>query len=245
VVNSFVYDNPQHDSLVVPVLFSGNGTASPTPQFYQVAETNRQSLNLGPALVRLISTDVRMKMGRHDADPFWPWDPDWEYNDLPSGVSSWDSSVDLYIMNIEATNLGSKNDGYEGDVIVGHFKPLDASFADPGHEDDTYFMIVNGLNDATGSAADCAQQIRLDFDFGASSIDSLLRLNRETGQVEEVVGLLSDGGSLYHLDLVLDGGTGDLFKFDNGGAFVPEPTTIGLLVAGGLFLSLSRSRRKE
>jgi hypothetical protein len=42
------------------LLFSGAGTDTPTTQFNQVAETNRQSLNLGPALVRLVSTDVRM-----------------------------------------------------------------------------------------------------------------------------------------------------------------------------------------
>jgi hypothetical protein len=205
---------------------------------------NRRTLNLGLALVRLISTNLRMKMGRHknDKEPWEFWIPDEEDNDLPSGVSSWNSSADPYITNISVTNLGAKNDGLRGDVIVGYFEPLDPSFAEPGHEDDIYFMIVNGLSDETGSAADCAQQIRLDFDFGASSIDSLLRLNRETGQVEEVVGLLSDGGSLYHLDLVLDGGTGDLFKFDNGGAFVPEPATLALLLMGGLAL-LRRGRK--
>jgi hypothetical protein len=44
-------------------------------------------------------------------------------------------------------------------------------------------------------------------------------LSRDTGFVE-TVNLTSDGSSLYHLDLVLDGGTGDLFKFNNGGTFV-------------------------
>ncbi len=44
-------------------------------------------------------------------------------------------------------------------------------------------------------------------------------MSRETGLVQEL-SLVSDGGSLYHRDLILDGGTGDLFKFNNGGTFV-------------------------
>ena len=50
-------------------------------------------------------------------------------------------------------------------------------------------------------------------------IEAEIGLTSSTGLVEEV-SLLSDGGSLYHLDLTLDGGTGDLFKFSNGGSFV-------------------------
>jgi len=157
-----------------------------------------------------------MKMGRHlDGGPV--------FNDLPAGVSSWNSVADPYITDITATNLGSKNDGLEGDVIVGYLKPLDPSFTDPGYEDDIYFMIVNGLSDATGLASEASQQIRLDFNFLASGITSLERLNRDTGLIEPV-SLIFDGGSLYHLDLILDGGTGDLFKFNNPGTFVSGPS---------------------
>ena len=211
-VTSFFYENVVRYTDILPVLFSDDGsTDNPTAQFYQVAETNRQSLNLGPALVRLISTDVRMKMGLHVGGN----------NTLPSGVLSWDSSADPYITSIAVTNLGSKNDDYEGDVIVGYFKPLHESFTNAGHEDDIYFMIVNGLSDATGSAADCEQLIQIQFDFFGTEIDSLLRLSRETGLVEQV-SLVNLTGSVYGLDLYLDGGTGDLFKFNNGGLFVGE-----------------------
>ena len=217
-VDSFMYDPLQYGpdagggANFGPVFFTGGDTDLPTPQFYQVAETNRQSLNLGPALVRLISTDVRMIMGRH---------PGGVTNTLPAGVSSWDSGADPYITSIAVTNLGSKNDDYEGDVIVGYFKPLHESFTSAGHEDDIYFMIVNALSDATGSAADCAQLIQIQFDFSGTEIDSLLRLSRETGLVEQV-SLVNLTGSVYGLDLYLDGGTGDLFKFNNGGLFVGE-----------------------
>lgn len=212
----YIYETGRDPVLEVPIMFSGSGTDNPTPQFSHIAETNRQSRNLGSALVRLVSTDLRMDMGRHKTSV--PVD-----NDLPSGVSAWDSAADPYVTNITATNLGSKNAGLEGDVIVGYFKPLDASFTNPGFEDDIYFMPVNGLTFGDASGAETAQQIRLDFDFAASGINSLQRLSRDTGLVEDVA-LISDGGSVYHLDLTLDGGTGDLFKFDNGGTFVSLPT---------------------
>ena len=213
VIDAFVYEQPMHCFDNTPIMFAGGGTTSPTTQFYQVAETNRQSSNLGPALVRLISSDVRMKMGRHKVYTSI------YYNTQPDDVSTWTSTADPYITNITATNLGTNNDGYEGDVIVGYFEPLAAEFTNAGHEDDIYFMIVNGLSDGTGLASDCEQRIRLDFDFGTSGIDSLLRMSRETGLIEDVA-LVSTGGSSYYLDLYLDGGTGDLFKFNNGGTFV-------------------------
>jgi hypothetical protein len=200
-----------------------SSTTNPTPNFYRAAETNQQSDNLGPALVRLLSTDVHMKMGKHSVGLAQVT------NTLPTGVASWHSEAVPYITGISATNLGSKNSGLAGDVIVGSFKPLDASFTNAGHANDAYFMIVNGLSDATGSAADCRQTVHVEFDFGASGIDSLLRLSRDTGCVEQV-SLTHLTGSQYSLNLTLDGGTGDLFKFDNGGLFViPEPGTMCLL----------------
>ncbi len=227
LVDSFIYDTIADGIVgVAPIMFSGYGTANPTAQFYQVAETNRQSLILGPALTRLISTDLRMKMGRHE-EPVWWWTEEVD-NDLPSGVSSWTAGADPYITSITAANLGTKNNGLPGDVIVGYFKPLAAEFTNAGHEDDVYFMLVNGLSDENGSVAETTQKIRLTFDFGASDIDSLLYIDRDVDKVLEV-SLVHDGGSLYHLDWYLGGGTGDLFKFNNGGTFVPEPATITLL----------------
>ena len=213
LIDAFVYetDNP-NPGVVEAILFNGVGTGSPTPLFAQVAETNRQSQNIGPGLVRLVSTDARMIMGRHmDGVP--------TTNTLAPGVATWDAAADPFITDISATNLGALNDGLEGDVVVGYYEPLHESFTTPGFDDDTYFMIMNGLSLPTGTVAATSQEIRLDFDFGASGITNLLRLSRDTGLVE-TVNLVSDGGSLYHLDLTLEGGTGDLFKFNNGGAFV-------------------------
>jgi hypothetical protein len=195
-------------------MFNGDGTDSPTATFDHLAETNRQSLNLGPALVRLITTDTRMIMGEH-------MDVGIVTNTTPIAVSTWDAAADPFITSISAVNLGTKNDGLRGDVIVGYFQPLDASLADAGFADDTYFMIVNGLSDVVGSAADTAQLITVDFDFGTSGIDSLQSLSRNTGQVE-LVQLQMLGDALYRMDLTLAGGTGDLFKFNNGASFVGD-----------------------
>ena len=223
--NPYCYDNIkdnlsldgvmfEHDGTEPPYPYTGQDSDPPTPTFYHFAEVTRQSLNLSPALTKLISTDtgVRMVMGEHDDGGTVP-------NPLPTANTAWSPGDDPYITAITATNLGTKNNGLRGDVIVGYLKPLDASFVDPGYEDDDYFMIVNGLNDFDGSSAQTQQNVRIDFDFGSDNIDSLIRLSRDTGEIERV-DLISDGGSAYHLDLVLDGGTGDLFKFNNGGRFV-------------------------
>ena len=228
--NSYVYEKTEPGGTIDSVLFDGLGTTSPTPQFYYTAETNRQSRNLGPALVRLISTDLRMELGRHE-DCFFITCFGPAENELPIRAWDWDPSADPYITEISATNLGGNNDGLEGDVIVGYFESIDESFSDPGFEDDTYFMILNGLSDASGTAAETAQTINLNFDFRSSGINSLLRLSRDTGLIE-VVPLVSDGGSQYHLDLTLDGGTGDLFKFNNGATF------LGATVGNANFASL-------
>ncbi len=135
------------------------------------------------------------------------------------------------------TNLGTKNGGLSGDVYVGFFNPLHLSFGDPTGA--TYFMVTNALGgdlrlpdgstDNTATVAQTRQQMTLDFDFGVTGIHSLLRLNRNTGLVDTIDTSYSDGGNTvftslgngkYQLQLKLDGGTGDLFKYNDGTAFV-------------------------
>src|SRR5206468_2041030 len=94
-------------------------------------------------------------------------------------------------------------------------------YGDPAGE--AYFMVTNGLGgdlqDASALATDCAQSMTLNFNFGASGITALDRLRRSDGAVE-VLPLNHISGSLYSYTLTLDGGTGDLFKYDDGTAFV-------------------------
>lgn len=177
------------------------------PFFNEFAETNRQSRNLGHALVRLLSTDVGMIMGefKHGAQAIT--------NTLPEGVPVWKAGAGTnpYLVDAHAENPGKLNHGLRGDLVIGCFKPLQGL-------EDRYFMVVNGLTAGTGTAKDATQTIRLSFDFKDSGIESLLRLSRETGK-EEVVPLIHDGGTRYHLDFSLEGGTGDLFKYHNGNHF--------------------------
>ncbi len=213
---AFIYDvDPPSYGAFIPMLFEEGGDSSPTPFFYRVAEMNRQSLNLGPSLLRLVSTDIRLVRGRHRVLGLFD-----VRNARPDGVEDWDADAVPHIVGISARNDNPLvNSGLPGDVVVGVFRVLDESFDGEEWTGETYFMIVNGLSDANHPASETRQTIRIDFDFSGTPIERLQRRSRETGEIE-VVPLISDGGSLRHLDLTLDGGTGDLFKFDTGAPFV-------------------------
>jgi hypothetical protein len=222
-VNAFTY-NAYNQSYILAAMFDGMGDGSPTPVFDSVKETNRQSLNLGSTLVRLLSTDVRYVLGRHPNNN--AFDNNGDANTLPNGLTSASSANgwgNAHLTNVAVANLGNINQqdywlgdqALAGDVILGFFKVLDESLDGPASGQD-HFMVVNGLvEDEGASAGDTRQRITLSFDFANSGIDGLLRLSRLTGEPERV-NLIHDGGSLYHVDLILDGGAGDLFRYDNG-----------------------------
>lgn len=214
-LSAFIYNNPLAN--LQSTLFAGDGDVNPTATFYEAAEANRQSSNLGPALVRLLSTDIRMVQGQYGGHP--------APIPLPINVSAWDTGADSYMTSITVANRGTMNGGLPGGVLVGYFKILpglkaSAMFFDGTSVGEQYFMIVNALTDRNGSGAQTQQDIHIEFDFGASGITRLLRLSRNTGDVEIVPLVPLGGGLAYSLDLVLDGGVGDLFKFDTGAPFV-------------------------
>ena len=238
-LNCFTYNSGSSTLFNPP----STGDDSPGPGYYQFKETARQARNLSPALTRLISKGggTRFVAGRNSSNT--------ANSPLPLDWKTWaaGSEGDPYTTSIAATNFGTTNGGFRGDVLIGYFDPLLESFDGPNFSGELYFMITNGLSDPTGLAADCRQQITLNFDFKTSGISSLLRLSRETGLVEQVP-LTSDGGSKYHLALILDGGTGDLFKFNDGapfvGFYVPEPSMAPALAGGALSLvGMRRGRR--
>jgi hypothetical protein len=216
--SAFTYTDSHSTSENKSALFSSKDDSVPTNAFYQIAETNRQSRNLGPALVRLLSTDVRMIMGQHTSSG--------TYNTTPDGVTPGITGADDYLTDVSATNLGSCNNGLPGDVIVGFFKVLDESFDGTAYSNQKYFMVTNGLSDGSGSASATQQKIRLTFNMGSSGITSLQRLSRYNGKIE-IVPLTSEGNGIYSLDLTLDGGTGDLFKYNTGAPFVAVDTLAG------------------
>ena len=205
---AFIYDD-LGNAYVRPLLFDGGG-ADPCrmPEFDYVAETNRQGRNLGRSLVGLQNVRIRIKQGPN--------------SDSGHDIAAFDNTAVAYLDDMTVANLGSKNGSQPGDVLVGTFEVLDEDFDGPAYSDEVYFMVVNGLSDPCGTASETQQQITLNFDFGGiATINSLQRVDRDSGAIEPVA-LVPDGGNTYHLDLTLDGGTGDLFKYNTGASHVAD-----------------------
>ncbi|HEX3600077.1 MAG TPA: autotransporter-associated beta strand repeat-containing protein [Lacipirellulaceae bacterium] len=219
---------------------NNNFGGQPNGQVYQsFQETARQGRNLGPALTKLISYGYGPNFIAGAGSSGLPGE--WLNFDRNNA-----QPAQRYLTGINnITNLGTKNGGLSGDVYVGFFNPLLRNFGDPTNT--TYFMVMNGLggnltlpngqSDNTATVADTRQQMTLNFDFGITGINSLLRLNRNTGQVDVIntgfsdggdTVLASQGGGKYQLQLKLDGGTGDLFKYNDGTPFVGVQSTVPL-----------------
>lgn len=237
---AFIYNRvPDDENMPYFPIGFGADESETTTRFYQQSQLNAEILNLGPALLRLQTTDVRVARGEH-VEPLCValgGTPEScvEPIPLPNGVEAWNISADPYIESITATNLSGANDGFAGDVLVGYFEPLSEAFDGPGHAGETYFMLVNSMAYPDRDSSEVRQRIHVTFDFGGSGITGLQRLSRFTGQVEPVV-LEPLGGSRYRLTLEYGGGEGDLYKFDNGAPFIvadepapAPPVTVALV----------------
>jgi hypothetical protein len=212
--NTFVYN------MGATSLFSGPGDTNPKPAYSQLAEIQRRARNLGPAVTHLLSTDVRFINGKHrDASSGATVS-----NPTPVDVLNWQFAVnDPYLRGWVITNVGTKNDGLPGDVWLSWFKPLEEAYDGPTCNGEIYMMVVNGLTAPDGSAADCRQEIRLNFLF-SSGFGGVQRLNHDTGRLELLdAPIIPNSGGRRQLTLLLDGGTGDLFKFKTGAPFVGLP----------------------
>ena len=198
----------------------GYDTDHPTATYEQLKEINRQGRNLGPALVRLVSKDVIYIAGQHkDAngnavDNGVPID----FLSYPSGFNT--VVKDKWIRGVQSvTNLGSKNDGLKGDVMVSWFQVLDESLDGPKYNGEWYFMVTNSLVDPAGSAAETRQTIELNMAKEAPS--QVQRLNRDTGKIDVIdLETIPNTDGRRRLSVTLDGGTSDLFKFNTGAPFV-------------------------
>ena len=243
-VSHFVYSDvvwppPPAESEVVPVMFFSPGDTDPTPMFDYIAETNRQSRNLAPALERLVSTDIRMIVGKANGVA----------NPSISGISTWTegsqntSGYTDFITDIVPLGQDYTNPDYNNysDTLVGYFRPLLADNTGYTFADGLCFMIVNGAGNESGldipvdaggnpdpdaMAASTAEALgewyHVAFDFADSDIDSLVRLSRDTGETE-IVPLTHYADSVYYFTLYLPGGTGDLFAFWDSST---EPLTV-------------------
>jgi hypothetical protein len=138
--------------------------------------------------------------------------------------SWWESGRnDPYFTGWGVTNkAGIKNNGLPGDAFIAWFKPLDESFDGPNYTNEVYFLVVNGLTDTNGTAADCMQEIHMDFSFGSSGLTSVVMLDPETGLLQ--TNTLQVVSSKRRLTLDLNGGDAALFKFADGAPFVGHIT---------------------
>ena len=230
-VSAFVYNDPISTN-VVSVMFDSAGDTQPNEVFGYVAETNRQSRNLGQALTRLVNTDIRMIPGsgksvsgtgvtQWNADGYW----------TKAGIPSTGGYLDYLSAITPTVSEGGPIDTTYNDILIGYFKPLKDDNSGFTFADGLHFMIVNGS--ASGTAAASAQWYHVDFDFAGTDFDSLVRMSRDTGRVE-LVPLTLQSGSNYAFDLYLPGGTGDLFAFwDSSNPLpTPEPGALGMLAIG-------------
>ena len=195
---------------MVSTLFDVKAPFAPTAEFYVQAEINRQISNVGDAFIRLQEKGQRF-IRATNIESFV------QSIGFAAGVYDWDYGTrpDTRLTDITVTRTGFAE---TQDVWIGWFNPLHKSLDGTGTTDEDYFMVVNGCWDTNGTSTE--QTIRLDFDFGTDdTINSLLKISRDTGLIEEVPLTLITGNT-YYLDLVLDGGEGDLFKYNNGISFL-------------------------
>ncbi len=172
------------------------------------------------------------------------------YNALPIGFQNdpeetatlkyswWEfAKNEPYLNGWVVNNKGTTNNGLAGDVIISWFKPLDESFDGPTYSNEVYLMVVNALTITNGSAADCWQEIKLNFQTGSTGPSAVLMLDPLTGLVTtNAMPTISGSGATLKRQLVLNlnGGDAALFKFADGAPFVGcvPPTRARLAVTG-------------
>jgi hypothetical protein len=223
---------------------TAGGDSNPTPLLAEKTAINRQARNFGKALVRLkpvneanniFTTSIMFIRGKNSngtPNPIpigFAADPE-----APNSYTDWAANRnDPYLRGWVVTNKGPRNGGQPGDVIIAWFKLLDEDFDGPNFSNEIYFMVVNGLTDAAGSAEDCLQEIKLNFAFPAS-ITSVDLLNPDTAKVQTQT--LPVVSSRRQLVLNLNGGHAALFKLSTGAPFVgvtPIPARLNLKMESG------------
>jgi hypothetical protein len=193
-----------------------NPAGNPSPLYGPVARINQEAANLGQALRFMTSTDVKYVAGRHLAGS------DTVKNPIPASLADWsaDGDPDDHILSIVTNNVAPTQNG-----LIGFFTD------DNG---DDAFMLMNTNH---GPVLHPASRLSFTIEFD-SSIDSLLRLDRATG--EQVVVPLTD----HRLTLSISAGIGELFKYNEGDFIlspVPEPTALSLM-AMSVVLANGRGR---
>jgi hypothetical protein len=236
VLIDFTYNTGASSSFTTP-----GGDSNPTALFAEKKNANLHARNFGKALIRLkpigdattqYTTGIMFLRGKNSSGTPNPVpigfiaDPQ-----APNGYTDWEfNRNDPYLNGWVVTNkAGIKNGGQPGDVIISWFRPLDESFDGPGYTNQIYIMVVNGLTDPAGTAADCLQEIKLNF--GSTVPAAVLMLDPESGQLQtNTLPILPNTGGRRQLVLNLDGGDAALFKFANGAPFAGFPEAARLTI---------------
>lgn len=80
-------------------------------------------------------------------------------------------------------------------------------------------MVQNGHNWPETSSIDTRQTISLTFNFSGTAITQLQKVNRATGNVEDVV-LSSLGSERFRLTVTINGGQAELYKYKTSAPFM-------------------------
>jgi len=180
------------------------------------AAVNAEVLRLGESLRFLESTDVRFIPGEHEISFLGrTWTVE---NSTPSGLSDWSAGAggDPHILNVTTSGDEASENG-----LIGFFTD-DA--------DNHFFMLVNLDHGMGESSASTSLQFNIEFDAG---VTWLTRFSRETGQEEPV--FLND----HVLELLLPGGTGDLFGYSRFPLLPGDANTDGVVDDDDLSLLLA------
>jgi hypothetical protein len=205
---------------------AGDSFTNANGLYAEITDINKRARNLGRALTRLTAitteaftgytTSILIIRGK---------DANGNYTPVPVGFQApavtntyWRSGLnDIFLASWGVTNLAHvKNNGYAGDVIIAWFKPLHEALDGTNYNGQIYFMVVNGLTDPTGTAADCKQRIFLDFNNPPQMAAVLL--DPATGRLQ--TNNLTYAFGNYRLTLDLNGGDAALFKLQTGAPFV-------------------------
>jgi hypothetical protein len=190
------------------MLFHDAYDTNPTLVFGYVAQANVESKNLGPALKRLVSTDIRMLKGSAYSTtplPAWP----------TSGVGTPCPKL---------TGIARQSGVNNRDILIGYFAPLKVDNSDYTWVNQTattwHFMVVNGAsgtsfayNSTTGDpASNSMATIRLTFTVPSTATPHLEKKSRFDTTIITVP-LTKVSSTSYRVDIALPGGTGELLKF--------------------------------
>jgi hypothetical protein len=187
----FVFDANNGGSAVDNALL--NRQRQPSSLYAPAQRMNDELHNLGRSLRYITTTEWRYVPGMTGSSN----------NPVPTDMVAFspNPSIDPHVLSVSVDTINAANKGPLKDGVIGWFKD------DDGQD---YFMLTNVFHGTGLVSADTSLSFTLEFD---ASIDSILRLNRISGEPERVnlTAPITD-----RFDLTLPGGTGDLFKYDTG-----------------------------